>query len=103
MSTAFDLSTASFTKRANGAQVTGSTVFGQVQSMQLVKNDTLLVFSDFSSVIAKTYDVATLHSTTFPSSVDKTPKTLAAGNRATYTFLTDDGGTSVELVAENII
>ena len=103
MSTPFDLSTASFTKRANGSQVTGSTVFTQVQSMQLVNNDTLLVFNNFNTTRTKTLNVAPLFTITLPSSVDKTPTTIASGNRATYTFLTDDGGTSVELVAENII
>ena len=103
MSTAFDLSTASFTKRANGAQVTGSTVFGQVQSMQLVNNDTLLVFSEFNTTQTKTLNVGPLFAITFPSSVDKTPTTIAVGKRATSTFVTADSGSTVNLISEEII
>ena len=102
MSTAFDLSTASFTRRANG-QVTGSTTFGQVNSMQLVNNETLLVVSNYNNQMTKTLNVAPLFTITFPSSVDKTPTTIAVGKRATSTFLTDDGGTTVDLIAEDIV
>ena len=102
MSTAFDLSTASFTRRANG-HVTGSTTFGQVNSMQLVNNDTLLVFSNFNTTRTKTLNVAPMFTHSLPSSVDKTPTALASGKRATYTFLTDDGGTTVDLIAEDIV
>ena len=103
MSTAFDLSTASFTKRANGAQVTGSTVFSQVQSMQLVNNETLLVVSNYNTTQTKTLNVAPLFAITFPSSVDKTPTTIAVGKRATSTFVTANGGSTVNLIGEEII
>jgi len=71
--------------------------------MQLVNNETLLVVSNYNTTQTKTLNVAPLFAITFPSSVDKTPTTIAVGKRATSTFVTANGGSTVNLIGEEII
>ena len=49
------------------------------------------------------YDLGTSTTTTLPAAVVGTPSALAAGTRVTYEFVTLDGGTTVNLTAEEVI
>lgn len=49
------------------------------------------------------YEIGAATAVTLPAAVVGTPSPTAHNDKVTYTFLTDDGGTTVDLIAEDIV
>jgi len=56
-----------------------------------------------ASNIVNEYDIGFIPKITFPATVVGTTSTFAANDRVTYTFVTADSGSTVDLIAEEII
>lgn len=95
LSTAWDLTTATLTKTT----VSGGGNDGFIKPDGLV----VYVLNDATNLITQ-YDNGVEEATvTLPASIENPPTTvLALGDRATYEFLTDDGGTTITLISEEI-
>ena len=98
LSTAWDVSTASylqlFSVYAQEAQATG--IFFK-------PDGTKMYVVGVTGDDVNEYDLGTSTTTTLPAAVVGTPSALAAGTRVTYEFVTLDGGTTVNLTAEEVI
>jgi len=99
LSTGFDVSTASYTGTSfDASPQDGSCLsvafnsFGTAMFIMGTINDTVFQY---------TLD-GEPYSLTLPTVVG-TPSATTVGDRVTYTFVTDDGGTTIDLIAEEII
>ena len=97
LSTAWDISTTVFTK---SVAVTTDTV---PVGLYVKPDGTKLFISGDTTNTVIQYDMGSETTVTMPSSVKGTPTTPTGGKRVTYDFITSDGGTTVDLIAENII
>ena len=98
LSTGFDVSTASYASKSFSVSsqdtVPTAIAFNTDGSSMLIVGDTNdTVFQ---------YTLAPEYSLTLPTVVG-TPSATATGDRVTYTFVTKDSGTTVNLIAEDII
>jgi len=98
LSTGFDVSTASYASKSfsvasQDAAPTELAFNTDGTSMFIVGTASDTVFQ---------YTLASDHSLTLPTIVG-TPSAVTTGDRVTYTFVTDDGGTTIDLIAEEII
>jgi len=98
LSTGFDVSTASYASKSFSVssqepRPNGIAFNNNGTSMFIVGTDIDTVFQ---------YALSTPYALTLPSVVG-TPSTPDAGDRVTYTFVTKDSGTTVNLIAEDII
>ena len=97
LSTAWDVTTASFTSRLNVGLGANGLFF---------KPDGLKVYTAKSYLTDKAvleYNIPTSKNLTLPSSVVGIPSATSDGDIVTLEFVTSDGGTTVNLIAENII
>ena len=98
LSTSFDVSTASYASKSfdvssQDGQPTNLAFNADGSSMYLVGGANDSIFQ---------YTLATAYSLTLPTIVG-TPSATTMGDRVTYTFVTKDSGTTVNLIAEDII
>ena len=97
LSTAWDISTASSTSQDNINYGSGITsIFFRPDGSHIYIVDSSFIIREFTTVGAYT-------SVTLPSSVVQTPPTTITDKRITYEFFTLNGGTTVNLIGEEII
>ena len=98
LSTAWDVSTAAFLQNFSVA-AQGSALGGL-----FFKPDGLKFYVTFDSLdYVAEYDLGSAPAVTLPAAVVGTPSASTVGNRVTYEFVTLDGGTTVNLIAEEVI
>ena len=98
LSTAFDVSTASYSNKS--FSVSSQEINPQALSFSTAGDSMFIVGTNADTVFQ--YTLASAYSLTLPTIVG-TPSATATGDRVTYTFVTDDGGTTIDLIAEEII
>ena len=98
LSTAFDVSTASYASKSFSvnAQETSPT------ALAFNTGGTSMFIVGESADSVYQYALASAYALTLPT-IGGTPSNPTIGDRVTYTFVTDDGGTTIDLIAEEII
>jgi sugar lactone lactonase YvrE len=98
LSTAFDVSTASYASKSFSvaSQETSPT------ALAFNTDGTSMFIVGISLANVHQYTLADSYPLTLPSVVGS-PSATAIGDRVTYTFVTKDGGTTIDLIAEDII
>ena len=98
LSTGFDVSTASYASKSFDLSTQDNT------TVEIVFNSdgtSIFVVGRQNDMVFQ-YTLTTAYSLTLPTVVG-TPSAPTIGDRVTYTFVTDDGGTTIDLIAEEII
>ena len=96
LSTAWDLSTASY----DSVSFDASGQLGILLSVFLKPGGTKMYLLDSDAVYQ--YSTGSYGTITLPASVQNSPSETFTTERVTYTFFTDDGGTNVHLISEEI-
>jgi len=98
LSTAFDVSTASYASKS--FSVNAQETIPQALAFNTGGTSMFIVGSSSDTVFQ--YTLASAYALTLPT-IGGTPSNPTIGDRVTYTFVTDDGGTTIDLIAEEII
>ena len=98
LSTGFDVSTASYASKS--FSIASQEINPQALAFNTDGTSMFIVGSSSDTVFQ--YTLASAFSLTLPTIVG-TPSATAIGDRVTYTFVTKDSGTTVNLIAEDII
>jgi len=100
LSTAYDVSTATFTA---GNYVPVSIYPDNTQGLAFDPDGSRMYISDDNSDTVTEWRIGDYYSVTLPSSVENSTTKAIYNNRVTYDFLTMDGGTTVTLIAEEVV
>jgi len=98
LSTGFDVSTASYASKSFSV----ASQEDNPQGIAFNTDGTSMFIVGISNDTVFQYTLASAYSLTLPTIVG-TPSTPTVGDRVTYTFVTKDSGTTVNLIAEDII
>ena len=98
LSTGFDVSTASYASKSFSVASQDGTPLG----LAFNTDGTSMFMVGIDSDTVYQYTLASAYALTLPTVVG-TPSATTVGDRVTYTFVTKDSGTTVDLIAESII